>query len=126
MSRFSPVTLVWDGVEYTIPADKMMRAIAIIEDHTTLSELQSGPKPTRIAGAFAAVLTFAGAKGVTDEDVYAALFRTGEAAADVVNAVTNLILMMIPPEHLTKGSGGNAAPGKRPASLSKRSKRRAS
>lgn len=127
MSRFSPVTLQWKGSSYTIPADRMMRAIALIEDHISLAELRAGAKPTRIAAAFAAVINYAGAKDVTDEDVYSALFTTDQAEAEaVVNSVQMLMVMMVPPEHLVRKGGGAPAQAGKPQALSRKRSRQPS
>jgi len=46
---------------------------------------------------YAVALQHAGARGVIAEDVYAALFKTGSAEM-VGQAVTSLLMMMMPPE----------------------------
>jgi len=100
MGAFDDVTFQWAGVSYTIPANKMMGAIARIEDHVTMPELQRfgerGAVPlSRLAGAFASVLRYAGAN-VVHEDVYAAMFAGAEKQMEVAEAVSLLMAMMVP------------------------------
>lgn len=104
MGIFEPVTITWKGTDYTVQPDKVMMLIAKIEDIITFSELVAeNPKLVKLAMAFGAALRYAGAK-VTDDEIYASLFKEeGMGAAD---AVSSLILMMMPPEILTKGNDG--------------------
>lgn len=97
---FEPVTLTWDGRDYTIAADQVMRCIAAVEEVITLGELNEfsikGQCPlARVAQAFGVVLRFAGCQ-VRDDVVYAGMFSKGggNAARD---AVQTLLLMMVPP-----------------------------
>lgn len=97
---FDDVSFQWQGLTYTIPAGRMMGAIARIEDHVTMPELQRyGERQTiplvRLSSAFAAVLRYAGVK-VADEDVYSAMFGSAESQQDVVAAITVLMTMMVP------------------------------
>lgn len=100
---FDDVTLHWLGVAYTIPANKMMGAIARIEDHVTMPELQRfGDRGTvpmvRLSSAFASVLTYVGARDVTAETVYSAMFGQtgGDAQMEVAQAIQVLLGMMVP------------------------------
>lgn len=100
MGAFDDVTLQWRGRDYVIPANRMMGAIARIEDHVTMVELgrmgERGTVPlAKLAGAYAAVLRYAGAAKITDEDVYEALFDGGQQAT-VMAAITALLGMMVP------------------------------
>lgn len=99
-SPFDDIHLGWKGQKYTIPAHRVMGAIKRIEDQITLGELQASAsrgslKLGRIAGAYAELLRYAGADGVTETDVYAGMF-TEDAQANVVGAVSALLSMMIP------------------------------
>lgn len=96
---FEPVTLTWKNVEYVIPPNRVLRAIAIIEDVIPMQELiANGEKGTapiaKIACAFGAVLRYAGAK-VTDDEVYAGMFVDAGSSA-IPAAINNLMMMMIP------------------------------
>ena len=75
MSIFQDVTLGFTGEEYTIPHNKVMKLIAIVEDVVSLQDLTNGkgPKMNKLAEAYAVALNYAGAK-VEVEEVYASLF----------------------------------------------------
>lgn len=131
MNKFKPVSLTWQGNTYTIAPDRMMGAIGRIEDFITLVEIERYTQQSRtlpmakLASAFAAVLTYAGAAGVTAEDVYAAMFSTkanddGQAAA--MSAVMVLLTMMVPPGSVA--AHGDAKPGNAPPVAAKRSVKR--
>jgi hypothetical protein len=105
--QFEDVTLKWAGVEYTIPADSMMRAIMLIEEWFTLEDLHMKSvhlKRAKISAAFAAVLRYAGAK-VTDEEVYAGMFKKGVANTTIA-AVTALSMMMVPADAIEAAAKG--------------------
>lgn len=103
MGSFEDIRLEWAGKEYTIKSNRMLGAIARIEDVVTLSELQRfGARGTvpmaKIAMAYGAVLRYMGAE-VTDDEVYAGMFgATGTGADAVVNSISALVAMMIPPQ----------------------------
>jgi hypothetical protein len=104
MAIFEEIRLRWDGREFVVTPDRVMACIAKIEDHITLVELKGyaerGTAPLgKLASAFAAVLRHAGAR-VTDEEVYAGMFRSGAM----------LLLMMIPPQSLQDAVAGEDAP----------------
>ena len=71
MSIFEEVVLSWDGVEYKIDPERVMGAIAKVEEIITLRELseyaQKGDAPmAKLAMAFASVLRYAGAKCIQE------------------------------------------------------------
>jgi hypothetical protein len=132
MSKFKPVSLTWQGNTYTIAPDRMMGAIGRIEDFITLVEIERYTQKNatlpmaKLASAFAAVITYAGATDVTAEDVYSAMFTTkaddeGQAAA--MRAVMVLLTMMVPPGSVANGAG-NGTPGKGSPVAAKRSSKR--
>ena len=99
---FEPVTLGWKGKEYRIQPDRIMPLLARIEDVITLAELAACAERrtlplAKIATAFAVALEHAGAR-VKAEDVYAAMFSSGETQQRAVQAVDALLGMMLPPE----------------------------
>ena len=106
---FKEVKLGWNGTEYVIEPDRVLGAIARIEDIVTLEELsrfgakQSLPR-AKLAMAFGAVLRYAGAKKLTDDDVYHGMFGDERSSANMMAAVTALMAMMVP-----AGSEGGAA-----------------
>lgn len=113
MAVFEEVTLTWEGREYTIAPDRLMQAIARIEDTLTLAELhdyaQRGTAPLgKLAIAYASALRHAGAP-VTSDQVYAGMFRQDGAGVSVeaaaMAAINGLLAMMLPP-----GVAGSAPP----------------
>lgn len=93
-SLFESVEIVWKGKSYTIPPNKVLRAIAKIEDVITLQHLsnQDAVPMAKVALAFAALLRFAGAR-VSDDEVYEELFdHHGASALAVINMLLSLIL----------------------------------
>jgi len=114
MSLFDEVSLTWKGDEYVVPADKVMGLIEVIEDVITLEELgsQTGIKRAAISRAFAVALRYAGAKDVTQQDVYVNFFDASKTV-EIQTVITSLLLMMIPPEHLQQATE-EPAPKKKP------------
>jgi hypothetical protein len=127
-SVFDDVGLKWKGVDYTIPAGRMMEAIARIEEHISLEDMQfQRPggnfkiKRAKISAAFASVLNMVGAN-VTEEEIYASLFDK-QAASTIVSAITALQMMMVPPivvteEVMKDGASGKENPDKNTAASS--------
>ena len=113
MGVFDDIRLNWQGTDYVIPANKVMGAIARIEDIITLTEIYEASqrrsvKFSRVASAYAAVLRYAGVQ-VSDEQVYLGLFKDNTAA--VVNAaLAGLLQMMLPPDSASQKDApqGNA------------------
>jgi hypothetical protein len=101
-SIFQPITLEWRDKRYVIPAERVMRAIAIVENHITLLELQraavNGSAPlAKIAGAFADVINYAGGT-LSAEEVYLGMFGDGADVLKIQLAVVTLLQMMVPPD----------------------------
>lgn len=134
MPIFEDVVLQWGEKEKTVPADRVMRMLAKIEDHITLHEMgmfaERGTAPLiRVSMAYAAALKHAGFD-VTDEQVYQRLVESssGDEGALALSIVQSLQRMMIPPGDLDvkRPPKKTAAPGKRKAannSSSRRTKR---
>jgi hypothetical protein len=114
MGIFEPVTLTWQGGEYTVPADRVLGLIASVEEHITLADLgrASTPKLAQLSYAYAAALRYAGAR-VTADEVYAACFR--DTASTVQALITSLLIMMIPPSELQERMEKTADPGAEPS-----------
>lgn len=117
MSSFEEVGLTWEGREYVIPADGVLRVIAKVEDVITLGELAVAQKRiplAKLATAYGVMLRAAGAD-VTDEQVYSGMFANGgkDMPRRAMQAALTLQALMIPPEHLraTKPGKGGAATG---------------
>jgi hypothetical protein len=103
MSVFQDIELGWNGKQFTIPANRVMGAIARIEEVVTLVELQrcneANKAPiAKLCMAFGAVLRYAGCM-VDDDEVYAGLFEDGKTG-NVMESLTVILAMMVPPETL--------------------------
>lgn len=97
MSIFQDVTLSFANKEYKIEANSIMRCLAQIEDVISLAELtnKTHVPMVKLSMAYGIALRYAGAT-VSDEDIYANVFEPGSAHV-VQEAVSGLLLMMIPP-----------------------------
>ena len=111
---FQRIRLKWRDREYSIEPDRIVRAIAAVEDFITLGEihryLERGTAPLgKVSQAYAAMLRHAGAR-VTEEEVYDGIFGDGDVQVRILDAVQNLMILMIPPKHLSAeekaGKGG--------------------
>lgn len=138
MSIFEDITLGWDDKKYVIPSDRVMGAIARVEEHVTMRELAeyasspSGSRFARVSMAYASLLRYAGAQ-VTDEEVYKKLTKvfTGDDKKDnsapvIYAAVFGLLSLMLPPDSM-RDLGDSAGKGEAPTasgSSQKRTKRR--
>ncbi len=101
MQVFEDVTLTWEGASYLIPSNRVMGAIARIEDVLTLYELAEaskgrGIKLSHLAQAFATALRYAGAT-ITDEEVFQGLFANANTSATAQNVILGLLALMTPP-----------------------------
>jgi hypothetical protein len=108
---FEPVMLKWDGAEYKIRPNDMMRALAKVESVITFAELfrflnerQTVPVFT-LAMAYGALLRHAGAR-VRDIDVA----RQLGADQDVIaGAVDTLVTLLAPPDAFQASAEGGVA-----------------
>lgn len=110
MRGFDDVTLAWQGVEYTIPANAQMMLIAKIEDalsgdsgQQALSVLfrREGPPYSRLAAAFGAALRHAGAR-VTDGEIYLSIqsdlvTKTNSQKTEAIQSCIMALLSIISP-----------------------------
>lgn len=115
MSIFEQVQLTWEGKSYEIPPDKVMGAIAVVEEVVTLQDLvtyaQKNSHPmSKMARAYGELLRYAGAK-VTDEEVYLGMFPGSDNGGSVIESIGILLTMMIPPNHLKKAAADPTAVG---------------
>lgn len=99
MSIFEPVTISWKGEDYTVPADKVMRMIACIEDHVKVGDLirPEGPGFVKLSMAYGSALRYAGAR-VADDEIYESIYAQG--ADQFATLVASLLTMMMPPSTL--------------------------
>lgn len=128
-STFESVDFEWHGKTYTIPANRMMEAIARVEDHLTLTQLQraqegGGIPLAKLALAFAAVLRFAGVREITADEVYEGMFGGDEIAASIATSIAVLLAMMIPPQRLAELSEPGEVRPSKPKSSRRRIKSR--
>ncbi len=114
MSSFEDIKLGWAGKQYSIPARKVLQAIAMIEECITFQELlkysQAGQVPfAKISKAYAIVLRYAGAE-FTEEEIYEGMFSEEHALANAMAAMQGLMEMMIPPHVKKRMLAGASAP----------------
>lgn len=121
MDTFKDVLLTFNGASFVLPAAGLLRVIARLEDVISLGDLSS-PKPplAKISQAYGIALRAAGAE-VSDEDVYIQMFG-GAAQINAGEAVSGLLMMMIPPDAITKmvAQQNKSAPKKKPAARKSR------
>lgn len=105
MSTFEEVKVSWKGQEAAIPPNNVLRAIAKIESVLTVGELGAlaitgAPKPlAKISMAYGLLLRHAGIK-VDDDEVYSAMFESGEQILQAGALINTLVSLMVPPAHL--------------------------
>jgi len=100
MGVFTDIEMVWAGKVYTIKSTRVMGAIAQMEEHITLGEMQSyGRRHTaplaRLCQGYASVLKYAGAR-VTAEEIYQFAFSGDDNQMAVFLAVMNLMMVATP------------------------------
>ncbi len=128
-NKFQEVTLEWDGDKRTIPPNRVMMAIAVVEDFVTLKELvdytqnPGTAKFGKLSMGYAALLKFAGFQ-VTNEDIYERMLQMKEEDESVLfAAVFGLLKLMTPPSALVKkmdtGKKGDETEATRPRSKKK-------
>lgn len=108
---FEPVTIGWDGKEYTITPT--MRLLNRVEQHVSISAMAHAmamgePRITHLATAVAVFLQSAGVK-VTDEEVYQVLMH---AEPDEIYATSNAIVEGAFPVKKDDKKGNEKAPAK--------------
>lgn len=109
---FEDIKLEWKGQEYIIESNKVMGAIARIEEVVTLYELftmvseKGSPRISAIARAYGTLLRYAGAKDEDDDSVYAALLIGKDPKNRTIEAVRTLLMMMVPPERKQANGSG--------------------
>lgn len=137
MAVFSDIALEWGGKTYPIPADRVMKAIAVVEEHITLPEfllvsVGRQVSVSKLCAAYGALLRYAGAR-VSDEEVYESVFKGGDLQGTIIRSVNEIMQLMIPPATRAAldspgEAGQETSPGNSPAttaaSSSKRTKRR--
>ena len=121
MTGFQDVTLSWGEDVYTVPADKQMGLIMVIEDALSGASgrqaigvllAPEGPPYSRLAAAFGAALRYAGAE-TTDADVYLSIIndmadQKADVSVKVQASILALLSIIAPPigSRLANISGG--------------------
>ena len=113
MGIFSDVRLEWGDQDFTIPAERVLGAIAVVEDVITLGDLAGNSRGrlplAKISMAYGALIRYAGGK-VSDEEIYTACF--GERGKAIQKRASEMVfslqVLMIPPEHLRAPPSGKA------------------
>ena len=111
MKGFEPVTLSWDGMDYTVPTHEQLMLIAQLEaiisgsdTHQTIPTLlkPTGPPTPILAKAYAHALRAAGAD-VTGDEIYLSIQEDLASGGSelvyekVQGAVMDLIMIISPP-----------------------------
>ena len=122
---FDDITLGWHDKTYVIPADRVLGAVARIEQHITLHEIlaysERGTAPMAVlAQAYASVLRYAGAE-ITDNEVYAGMFTDGDTTQIVSQLLNGLLGMMLPPSERQDAKGHNPGNSRKGGKRSSRS-----
>lgn len=106
MAIFEEIRLAWKGRERKIPPDRVLPAIARVEEVVTLGELglmlsTSTFKFAKLAAAYGVLLRYAG-EPVSDDEVYESLLGApgNEQQQQVLAAVNTMIRLMLPPAQL--------------------------
>jgi hypothetical protein len=112
MAAFDDVALEWQGAQYTIPHNRVLRTIAAVEEVITLGGLARSARdvpPAKISIAFGIILRAAGAN-VTDDEVYDGMFVEGGSfeVQRVAEAVMALLAMMLPNSAKAKAAADGA------------------
>jgi hypothetical protein len=108
---FDGVSFHWDGRTVAIPPDRLLGALARIEEHITLDEMVrlDGTHHAKVAEGFAAVLRHAGVEADGDA-VYLALLPDPDARQAAYAAIGALIESTAPPPRCERRkSGGEPA-----------------
>jgi hypothetical protein len=115
MGIFDEVGISWKGREYKVTSDRVMGLIEVVEEVVTLNELtqQTGVKLAKISRAYMCALHYAGAKNVTQEQIYSSMIGNNGEGVEMQTAINALLMMMIPPEHLRAPEKKASTPQKR-------------
>ncbi|BCJ90043.1 hypothetical protein IZ6_07780 [Terrihabitans soli] len=141
MAVFQDFKFNWKGVDYSIPSNRIMGAIELVEDVITIDKLyevaaSGGMKLTRIARAYGQVMRYAGVtvehkrddkivrEPVTDEEVYAGLFDGAETKANIMGSLNGLLSLMLPPGSVKEPAGRKKGNRKSRRASSSSSRRR--
>lgn len=111
MGVFNDIPIGWRDREYIIPANRVLKVIAAIEEHITIDEICSYASRgamlpiTKITFAYGAALRLAGA-AVSDDEVYEHMFSGDEERSVALDALNGLLGMMMPASKLAEFQAG--------------------
>ena len=113
-SIFDPIEMRWMGKDVLIPANRVLRAIAAIEEILPLDQVvrmgvTGHVHIAKCSMAYGAVLRYAGVE-VTDEEVYSRFVGVPAEAPEMVRTLQALLMMMLPRD--LKGASADAPKGK--------------
>lgn len=114
MGLFDGVSFRWDGKTVTIPPDRLLGALARLEEVVPLGQLVTadGSKPGAIAEGLIAILRHAG-ETVDDGAVYGVVQADLGARSLAYAAIAALIESTAPPPRRARGqAGGEPAPSR--------------
>lgn len=133
--KFEPVTLGWQGDEYTVSPERTLALIASIEDAlmgpngeppVAMLTRAGGPGYARLSRAYGSALRYAGAS-VTDEEIYVSIqedFAKSDntVAVKVQRAILGLLAIISPPvsAKITAPAVKKKPPGKKASGRSTR------
>lgn len=128
-SIFDPIEMRWMGQEVVIPANRVLKAIAAVEDVLPLDRIVKMAETghvhiAKVSMAYGAVLRYAGVR-VTDEEVFSRFIGVPAEAPEMIRTLQALLMMMLPRD--MKGGSADAPQGKelrRPASASSKKRGR--
>lgn len=97
---FDDFTINWNGKTALIPGNRLLMAIARVEEVITLGEIMryqvvSTVPLARISQAYGTLLRYANIE-CTDEDVYESMFGD-EPRKAIIGAISGLLVLMVPP-----------------------------
>lgn len=130
MGIFNDIPIGWHDEEFIIPANRVLKAIAAIEENITLHEIftysERGAMPplSKMAMAYGAVLRMAGAR-VSDEEAYEFMFSGNEQHSAAMDALNGLLSLMMPASKVAefRDKGKDNKPGNSRRAGAKSSKR---
>jgi hypothetical protein len=101
---FEKVEISWGDETYIIPPNEVLKAIAVIEEHLTLSDLaisvQTGSiRLTQLARTWGALLRHCGSRK-TDDEIYLSLFNGDDETVRerMITSMQMLMTLMVPPQ----------------------------
>ena len=110
---FEPVSITHNGEDRTIPANQVLRLIAIIEQNFNPYEVNrcAVPPGATVALFYTPILIFFGFKNIDAEALAAEFARDYEKGLAVVKFCVDMLQKLAPPKEIVELTGGAAAEG---------------